>query len=585
MNSLEGARKFAAIGTYRKLWILVPESQRRRAWAVVASLFFGTVLELLGIGLLVPLVNLLTHDSVSPNDSILFPVFSVFGAQTKIEMLTVGFLTVAIVVLVKNLYLFASSYFLFSEISKIRESIEARMFKKYLHAEYSFHLQSNSAELSRNIVSETDHIVTHAFIPGLTMAVEGLTVIGITFLLFYVEPVSMASLIAFFTICGVTYTRGISKAVEKFGSQRVFIRKDVFRIVVESLSGIKHIKSLNREEFFIQRFNHFSEKYARLSARTESVQRVPAYLVEIWGVVGLLVVVFSMLLQGRDTESVVTVMGLFVGASFRFVPGFNRILISVQTLKLAKPAIDGIFSEVGVVEDSVGHKKEVRIRNQVEFCDVGFTYSNSHQPTLSNISFSIVSGSTVGVIGTSGAGKTTLVDLLLGLLSPTCGEVLIDGKVIDTKTSNWRSRVGYVAQDYFLIDDTIENNIKFGMQDHDYADAQLIKCIEIAQLAELVKFLPEGVRTMVGERGTSLSGGQRQRIAIARALYHEPELLVLDEATSALDPETELKFIESLRSQLKNVTLIIVSHRFSSLKYCDRIFRVENHRVVENKST
>jgi ABC-type multidrug transport system fused ATPase/permease subunit len=582
MGELVERESIRAVDSFRKLQALIPQNQRRRIWLVVASLLVGTVLEIVGIGLLVPLVNLLTRASVSPEDSSLFPIFSLFHARTRLEMLTVGFLTVAAVVLLKNAYLLVSNYLQFAVISKIRRSLEAQMFEKYLRSEYSFHLKSNSVELSRNIVSETDHLVSHAFNPGLAIAVEGLTVIGITALLFYVAPIATISLLVFFIICGVTYTIGISKVVERFGSQRLSNRRDVFRVVAESLSGIKHIKSLNREDIFIRRFNDFSSKYAQLAIKTDLVQRMPAYLVEIWGVVGLLMVVFSMLLQGSDTESVLTVMGLFVGASFRFVPAFNRILISVQTLNLARPAIDAVYSEISKQVSSETSKNDVRITRQLEFHNVSFTYEGSSLPTLTNLSFTITSGSTIGIIGVSGAGKTTFLDLLLGLLVPTSGEISIDGKTINPDLSTWRSHSGYVAQELFLMDDTIKNNIMFGLPSREGSESRLLECLDVAQLTDFVNSLPDGLNTVVGESGVRLSGGQRQRIAIARALYHQPELLVLDEATSALDSETEQKFIEALRARLNNVTLILVSHRLSSLKYCNRIFRVENQVVLES---
>jgi ABC-type multidrug transport system fused ATPase/permease subunit len=311
------------------------------------------------------------------------------------------------------------------------------------------------------------------------------------------------------------------------------------------------------------------------------VQRVPAYLVELWGVLGLLVVVFAMLLQGKSSVAIVSSLGLFVGASFRFVPALNRIMIASQTLKLSKPAIDVVYKEVSQNVEGQTAKQRIPFTSELKFNDISFSYDPQLAHVLRNVSLTLTAGESLGIVGQSGAGKTTLVDLLLGLLAPTSGQVIVDGKVIDLTKSSWQSEVGYVPQEIFLIDDTIRNNIAFGIAAHEISEAKIEKSIATAQLTDFVNGLPDGLDTVTGERGVRLSGGQRQRIGIARALYHEPSLLVLDEATSALDLETESDFIETLEAIHHQITMIIVSHRMSTLKYCDRIVRLEGGALTE----
>jgi ABC-type bacteriocin/lantibiotic exporter with double-glycine peptidase domain len=443
-------------------------------------------------------------------------------------------------------------------------------------------LRSNSSLLSRNLITEVDQVVAQVIVPALTVVIEGLTVVGITALLIYVEPVASLVLVAFFAVCGLMYTKAVSPLINGIGAQRAVLRGETFRIIAETLGGIKQIKILGREDFFQKRFYINSRNSVQLSVRADTVQRIPTYLVELWGVLGLLVVVFSMLLQGKNTVAIVSSLGLFVGASFRFVPALNRILIGSQTLKFAKPAIDIVFAEVSKTTRDHGSKQRIRFTSELKFDNISFSYDIQLVDVLHNVSLRLAAGESLGIVGPSGAGKTTLVDLLLGLLVPTAGQVIVDGKLIDFTKSSWQSEVGYVPQDIFLVDDTIRNNIAFGISAHEISEAKIEKCIVTAQLTSFIDTLPDGLDTVTGERGVRLSGGQRQRIGIARALYHEPSLLVLDEATSALDLETESEFIETLEAIHQRITMVIVSHRMSTLKYCDRIVRLEGGTLTES---
>lgn len=581
MNRLPIAGLQPKIGTLQKLWKLIPRAQRRQAPLLLLLLFIGTSLEVVGIGLLVPLVNLLTNENASPDNSILSPVFTLFGATTQLQMLTVGFISIGVVVLVKNVYLICTSYFQNWQVSKIRTSVDTRLFEHYLQANYTFHLGSNSSTLSRNLITEVDQIATQVLGPVFAVVVEGAAILGIMALLIYVEPLASFTLAVFFAMCGITYTKAVSPLINRLGVQRAVLQGEAFRIIAETLGGIKQVKILGRENFFLTRFSANSKNSVRLSARTDTVRRIPAYLVELWGVLGLLVVVFALLLQGKSTVAIVSSLGLFVGASFRFVPALNRILMASQTLKLGKPAIDVVYEEVSGSVAGQASKARINFVSELKFDKISFSYDFEASHVLHNVSLTLVSGESLGIVGRSGSGKTTLVDLLLGLLPPTSGRVIVDGKAIDLTRSSWQSEVGYVPQEIFLIDDTIRNNIAFGIATHEISEAKIEKSIATAQLTGFVNALPNGLDTVTGERGVRLSGGQRQRIGIARALYHEPSLLVLDEATSALDLDLESEFIETLEAIHHQITMIIVSHRMSTLKHCDRIVRLEGGALTE----
>lgn len=569
---------------FRRVWQFIPQAQRRQAPLLLLLLCAGTAFEVLGVGLLVPLVNLLTNEEVAPQSSSLEPVFRIFGASTQTEMLTVGFGSIGAVILLKNVYLVGVTHFQNWHMSKIRNSIETRMFERYIRIDYKFHLQTNSSTLARNLISEVDQVVGGVLLPTFTFLVEATTVVGIAALLFYVEPAGSLALFIFFGVCGITYIKVVSPVMNRFGLQRTNLRGDLFRIVGETLGGIKQIKVLGRERYFMSRFSFNSERTVRLAARTDTAQRVPAYLIELWGVLGLLVVVFTMLFEGQETAVVVSSLGLFVGASFRFVPSLNRLLLAWQTMRLAKPAIEIVYREIVVTDEIYRPKKPIEFRNELRFENLAFSYDARSQPVLKNVSFSIYRGESLGIIGQSGAGKTTLVDLLLGLLTPTHGKIFVDGVEIDPNEYSWNSVVGYVPQEIFLVDDTIRQNIAFGVELHEISETRLEKSLTTAQLSGFVRSLPDGLDTVTGERGVRLSGGQRQRIGIARALYHEPSLLILDEATSALDVDTESEFIETLEAVHHEITMVVVSHRSSTLKFCDRVARIEDGTLRLNLS-
>ena len=569
------------ISSLRKLWRLIPRSQRRQAPLLLLSVFIGTAFEVIGIGLLVPLVNLLTNDSVSSEDSILGPVFQLFGATTQLQMLAVGFLSIGAVVLAKNIYLIIGSYYQNWQLARIRTSVETRMFDRYLHADYSFHLKSNSAKLSQNLITEIDAVSFGVLAPAVTAIVEALTVLGITALLIYIEPVASLALIAFFAFCGITYFKAVSPLLARLGNQRSELRAGAFKTIAEALGGIKQIKILGREEVFQKRFATISRNSVKLSVRTDTMQRIPAYLVELWGVIGLLVVVFTMLLQGRSSEFIVSSLGLFVGASFRFVPALNRVLGASQSLRLAKSAIDVVFEEIlhDSQDQSIG--PDIHFASEIKLKNISYSYHQNSALVLDGLSLSVTFGESLGIVGPSGVGKTTFVDLLLGLLTPTGGQVTVDGKAFDLERSSWRTNVGYVPQEVFLVDDSIRNNIAFGIAPQQICDERLMKSVSMAQLTNFVSSIPDGLNTITGERGVRLSGGQRQRIGIARALYNEPSLLVLDEATSALDLDTETEFLATLEAMHKKITIISISHRLSTLRYCDRVLRLEGGVFIE----
>lgn len=570
--------------TLQQLWRLTPGPQRRALPFLGVLCLFGAFLEALGIGLLIPLLNLMTGESYSPQDSVFGLVFEYFGAESRVQMLTVGFLLIGVVVLLKSIFLALVFMFQSSQAASVRSSIETQLFERYLYRDYVFHLNTNSAVLMKNLITEVEVVFARALLPAFVLVVESLTIVGVLALLVFVEPIPTLALFLFLGTCGAIYSNLISPTISNLGRQREVFSGEAFRTISETMGGIREIKSFGRENFFWSRFQIISRGSVRVAARTETVNKLPTHLVELAGVFGLLVIVFTLFLQGRSESAVVSSLGLFVGASLRFIPAFNRILIALHSINLAKPAVDNLFNEITNTRLTDVAENKVKFPEELQFHDVCFSYGSDLRAVINRASFGMKQGDWLGIIGSSGAGKSTLVALLLGLLRPTSGHISADGERVELSQNRWRSHVGYVPQEVFLLDDTIRKNIAFGVTESEISDEKIQTSISRAQLTEFIATLNHGVHTIVGERGVKLSGGQKQRIGIARALYVDPKLLVLDESTSALDLETEDQIIETLQMLRGQVTMVVISHRASTLKFCDRILQLESGTLIQRET-
>jgi ABC-type multidrug transport system fused ATPase/permease subunit len=346
----------------------------------------------------------------------------------------------------------------------------------------------------------------------------------------------------------------------------------------ESLNGIKDIVVNGREKYFQMRFAQVALDLSNLKRNFMTLLGIPRLYLELLAVVGLVALNLTAVVLGRSSESLLPMLALFAGGAFRLMPAANRVAFAFQSLKMGRPIVDAMqldFKSSSELSARVESDVSVEFRNQIRFEGVSYSYPNSNKFVIDQMSFEIEKGSEVGILGTTGAGKSTLVDILLGLLRPTRGRVTVDGVDISTNIRGWQALVGYVPQTIFLIDSSIRANIAFGIDERDIDDERIMRTLVLAQLNEFVDGLPAGINELVGERGVRLSGGQRQRIGIARALYLDPPILVFDEATSALDLETEKEVMKSIDYLRNEKTIVIVTHRFSALEHCDQTIRVD----------
>jgi ABC-type multidrug transport system fused ATPase/permease subunit len=555
-----------------------------RSVAIFGLTLVGTALETLGIGLVVPAIALMTYERITDKYPDLAPLLDALGNPSQPRLIIYGVIVLLAIYVIKALYLGFLSWKQAQYIYDVKADISQRLFERYLRENYEFHLQHNSGQLIRNLTTEAMELANRFLYPAMTILTELTVLIAIAGLLFYIQPVGAAAL--FLTtgtaIYGFQYVT--RRRLLEWGRQRQ--RHEGFRIqrAQEGLGGVKDIKLLGREEDFIEQYKEHNTNASLVDRKRLALSQLPRLWLETISVAGLTVLVIVILMRDNSTAALVPTIGLFAAATFRVMPSANRLLTALQSVRFAAAVIDLIDKELsaGLGERPADKGEPIHFDRDIALRDVSYLYPNAAGPSLRNITFHIGKGESIGLVGTSGAGKSTLVDVLLGLLTPTSGQILVDGKDVQDGLRNWQDLFGYVPQSIFLTDDTLRRNVAFGLRDEDIDDEAVRRALDAAQLTDLVASLPAGMSTLVGERGIRLSGGQRQRIGIARALYHNPPVLVFDEATSALDMETETGIMESISALKGSRTMIIVAHRLSTVENCDRIYRLEDGRIADD---
>ncbi|MDZ4154767.1 ABC transporter ATP-binding protein, partial [Methylicorpusculum sp.] len=407
---------------------------------------------------------------------------------------------------------------------------------------------------------------------------ETLVLIGICTLLLIIEPIGALLVMTILAFAGGVFFHFSRKRSARWGKARQHHEGKSIQHLQQGLGGAKEVKLLGREESFIAQFALHSSGSASVWERQITLQALPRLWLELLAVVSLATLVLILLWRGGPLSNMIPTIGLFAAAAFRLMPSFNRVLTALQNLRFALPVTNRLVDELSLLSHAKkqNDKNSTRFQNELRLENVTYTYPDSPVQALKNLTLSIPCGASIGIIGSSGAGKSTLVDLLLGLLTPTTGDVLVDGVSIQSNMRGWMSQIGYVPQAIYLTDDSLRNNIAFGVPTHEIDESAILKALHAAQLDDFLTSLPEGLDTLVGERGIRLSGGQRQRIGIARALYNDPPILVLDEATSALDTNTEKEVMHAVNALHGKKTILIVAHRLSTLDNCDAIIRLEN---------
>ena len=566
---------------YLKAYNLLTDNDRRGALMLLVLMMIGMVLETLGIGLIIPAITLMMQGDLVRNHPTIASFLQLLGNPSQSVLIIFSMVGLVSIYLVKNLFLGFLIWKQANFIFKVQTKLSHRLFSIYLRQPYTFHLQRNSAELVRNVGGEATAF--SGVISSAQMLISELMVLtGITVLLLFVEPIG--ALIVAVVLGGAAWSfhRITRDRISRWGVERQI--HDGLRIqhLQQGLGGAKDVKLLGRESDFLDQYYLHNIKSARVSKFQSILQSYPRLMFELLAVTGLAILVISMLSQGRNMGSIIPTLGLFAAAAFRLMPSVNRILNSVQSLRYSLPVVNLLYEEINLASAPVVDQTNslTIFTNRLSLNNIKFQYSGAASFALDGISINIKKGETVGFIGESGSGKSTLIDVILGLLTPSDGHIEVDSQDIQQNLRAWQDQIGYVPQSIYLTDDTFRRNIAFGLPNDQSDDAAVKHAIDAAQLEYFVSSLPDGIETIVGERGVRLSGGQRQRIGIARALYHNPDVLVLDEATSALDKDTEDNVMDAI-GRLQSKTIIIIAHRLSTLNICNKIYKLNKGKIVD----
>ena len=579
----------------KQLCYLFPSKQRWKFFGLFFLQLIETCLDFFGISLILPFVNIIINAD-SLQDSIWFSlVEGLLGtADTRSVLLFITLLLIGI-------YLFKNLYSLFLMNLRIRfintnmVKMSVKMIICYMHKPYTFHLQRNTAEIIRNINGDVNGafgVISNLF----TLIGDVLIVIALAVYLVAVDVALTMGILAALAVCSGVYFLVVRSKVRQTGKESREIAARRYKAVQQALGGIKEVKVMGKESYFSKEFRDVGVESVRITRRYKLISAIPSRLLETLCMGTILGVLAVKIITGADLASVVPGLSAFAVAAIRLMPKANGINGCINNITYHLPSLEALCKDLKESEEeeaarlaelerkrkerhkvSYGQEKDIIVR------DLTFTYPNKTEPVLSNVNITIGHGQTVGIIGTTGAGKTTLVDLILGLLHPDSGSIFYGEKDIQLDYSAWLTHIGYIPQNIYLVDDTIRRNIAMGVEDAAIDEKAIWRALEDAQLADFVRSLADGLDTVIGERGVRLSGGQRQRIGIARALYYDPEILFFDEATSSLDNETEAALMEAVNKLGNQKTMIIVAHRLTTLRDCDRIFKVEDGSVTETE--
>jgi ABC-type multidrug transport system fused ATPase/permease subunit len=566
--------------TIRKAWAVYPKQSKRRVPFVMLLGILGTAVEAFGIGLVIPVMTTMSKASPGNSGSVLQPLFNFFGIQSVGTMVGVAVLSIVVAFMVKNTYQLFYSWYVskFSNFSS--QQLSSMLFRSFLRRPYTFHLQRNSSELLNTVQQEVG--MTLGIVTSTTGLLKEILLGGsVAVLMFITEPVAAASTLVILIFGSILYTKVTKPRIAYFGQQRQKIQAPLMRYLLQGFGGVKDIQVLGRSEDFASQYEKQNIVVQKAGLRYGLVRQIGPMWTELLAMSGLTVVVWVMVWQGRAPDRIIPLLGLFVIATWRFVPTINNVVGLVNSLAYSKPAVESLYNEFEYIKkQNEIIKTQAVFADKIEMRNLTFSYANTLAPSLRDVNIVVRKGETVGFIGPSGAGKSTLVDVILGLLPPSSGELLVDGINMHEHNIEWQSTIGYVAQAIYLTDDTIRRNVAFGIAENEIDDVALERALKSAQLWEFVQGLPDKTHSIVGERGIRVSGGQRQRIGIARALYHEPQVLVLDEATSSLDIETETEVMSAIRALQGFKTILIVAHRLSTVQHCDRVYKIEDATIV-----
>lgn len=571
----------------KKISYIFSKKQKIQSVFLCIGLFIGALFELVGVSLITELVSIVTDPSKIHKNPMLKSVYDLFNMKEDRQFFLALVIGLIVIYLVKNVFLLWINYVQYTFIFNNQLRLSGRLIDCYLKKPYTYHLDKNSAEMVRNVMLDTERFF-QMLLSVFLMLSELLISLLLCIYLFTVDwfiTVSVAVILGIFT--GIYLLLFKNKAKE-YGKVNQTYDGKMHQSINQALGAVKDIKILHREKYFVDAFCGYGKKKMRAVRNNNVLGQAPKYVIETVCIGAILLVLVFKLYMGEDLSTMITQLAAFAVAAFKLLPSASKINNFANLIIFLKPSVDLIYRDIKDTEDMKNYELtdavtdfEIKDADAISVTGLTYRYPHTDRDVLKDVSLKIPLGYAVGLMGPTGAGKSTLADVILGILTPTSGTVCYGNMNVHEHPIKWSKKLAYIQQSIYLADETIRNNVAFGIDDDKIDEEKVWKALEEAQIKDFVRSLPEGLDTMVGERGVRLSGGQRQRIGIARALYDDPEILVLDEATSALDNETETAVMEAIDNLMGRKTLIIIAHRLTTLRNCQKIFKVEDGGVKE----
>jgi ATP-binding cassette, subfamily B, bacterial PglK len=559
---------------------LLSPGERRQVYLLMPGIILMACLEVAGIAAISPFLSLVTNPESIGTNSVLKWLYTTFGFEnTQSFVVFMGLVALGLMV-TSNLFALFMNWLLVRFAWLRNHSLSERLLAQYLAKPYTFFLERNTSEMGKNILAEVQQVVNGLLVPGMLTLANIMVVVFILIFLLILNPLR-AIIVSLALGSGyvIVFTL-LQRRMARYGDESVQANKERFQLANEALGGVKEIKLLGRENVFLENFAKVSKLFSRRMALGEVLSNSPRYVLDTIAFGTILTIMI--VLYTQDASQVIPVVGVYAFAGYRLMPALQQIYRNITKARFHTSVLATVKRDLENISVTFPDSSErLPFEDRLELNHIGFKYPTAKEALLENLSFTVKRNASVAFVGSTGSGKTTIVDILLGLLPPDEGQLSVDGQTLEKDNlRNWQANLGYVPQTIFLSDGTIAQNIAFGVMSEKIDVQAVIKAATIANLHDFVSNLPDGYNTVVGERGVRLSGGQRQRIGIARALYHDPSVLILDEATSALDNVTEEAVFQAIKNVMGKKTVIMIAHRISTVRECDTIFVLEKGRIV-----
>lgn len=577
----------------RKLSILMDKNQKKKVGILFFITLIGAFLEVLGVSLMLPLVSAIMNPDIIYTNSTIKHICEVLDLHSHRTFVIVCIVCLIAVFVFKDVFLIGQYYIQSRFIYNNQFATQQKLFKIFMNKSYEYYLNAESGEILRII--QNDVVTSYALLTTLMgMLTETIVSLALIITIFIINPMMTVFVAAMLGLIMLVITKVVKPILRSKGIEKQEQSALLYKWILQGITGIKEIKVANKEKFFEQNYEMSGRKYISAEKWNYVFGNAPRLLIEMVSVGSMLTFIAISIYNGVDIEKLIPALGAFAMAAVKLMPSANRIVSAINQIAFQGPALDRLvedFRDLKTQKSTDNNEKSNTNFNNIKINrdskiimeNIYYKYPNNEKYILEGSNMEIPIGNSIGIVGKSGAGKTTVVDILLGLLKTEKGRILLDGIDIMNNHKEWYAHIGYIPQSIFILDDSIRANVAFGLPNNEIDENKVWNALKEAQLDEYVKSLPDGINTKIGERGVRISGGQRQRIGIARALYENPEILVFDEATSALDNETETAIMESINSLHGKKTLIIIAHRLQTIQGCDIVYRVENRKIIKEK--